>query len=275
MDIRPRTIAITNRKGGSGKTTTAVNVAAELTARDARVLIIDLDPQNHVAIGLGLQEDVRIGSHCVFAGKESQLSQAIHSTPTGVDVIPADPAFDGSHPGGDWHRLRRALCHPAFEPYDVIILDTPPSMDSILMNALMASGSVLVPLIPHHLAAAGVRALSRLFMRASLSGGHQPNLLGILPVMVDRRVRLQRSVLDELAAEFGATRILRGIRSDIRLAEAFGEGRPVRDVAPRSRGSMDYFLVAEALVRGAGLPNLEHGCVDVYPKSQALQGGLQ
>ncbi|MEA5446762.1 ParA family protein [Gammaproteobacteria bacterium AB-CW1] len=248
MNVRDRTIAVTNRKGGSGKTTSAVNMAAELNARGYRILVVDLDPQNHVAMGLGLEGPVAMGSHCVFTNAGQPLHQGLRPTPAGVDVIPADPRFDASHTGSDWHCLQQALSHPAFQAYDAILLDTPPSMDAVLMNALMASGSVLVPLIPHHLAAAGVRALSRLFMRASLGGGHRPRLMGILPIMVDRRVRMHSQVLDELAAEFGGERILRGIRSDIRLAEAFAAGKPVRESAPRSRGAMDYFMATESLI---------------------------
>lgn len=274
MNHRERIIAITNRKGGSGKTTSVVNIAVELVARGYRVLVVDLDPQDHVAIGLGVTEPSTSGSHVIFAGGESRLPGLIRSSPVGVDVVPADSQFDSSHTGKDWHCLRRALNQSVFDDYDYILIDTPPSMDAVLMNVLVASGSVLIPLIPHYLAATGVRELSRLFVNAALSGGHRPRLLGILPVMVDRRVRLQQSVLNELSSEFGVFRVMRGIRSDIRLAEAFGKGRPVRDFAPRSRGAMDYFIAVDALLKDSPICLNRNTRPVEREVPHAIQGGL-
>jgi len=167
----------------------------------------------------------------------------------GLDLIPAEADFDSSHVGSNPRRLHQALSTGGFAEYDLILLDTPPSIDAVLMNALVAAQGVVVPLLAHHLAAHGVRELSRLFVRASVLGGGPTRLLGFLPIMLDRRVRMQKTVLASLAEEFGERRIMRGIRSDVRLAEAFAAGQAVRDFAPSSRGAMDYYLAAEWLIR--------------------------
>lgn len=247
MKAGGRVLTVANRKGGTGKTTTVVNLAAEMSARGRRVLVVDLDTQGHVAAGLGLGSVSGPGAHDVFAPAGPPLQQAIRNSPYGMDVIPARMDFDASHVGADHGRLARALSDPAFARYELVLIDTPPSIDAITMNALLAADGVLIPLVPHHLSGEGVRQLSRLFFQAAMERGDHLGLMGLLPIMSDRRVRLQRQVLAELGREFGEQRILRGIRSDIRLAEAFAEACPVREHAPRSRGAMDYYLLAEEL----------------------------
>jgi len=258
MAEKPYILAICNRKGGSGKTTTAVNLAAEFSRVGMKVLLIDLDPQNHVRLGLGIAVKDVPGAHALFSESQAEsadqalLKSRIRSR-GGIDLIPATEDFDASHVGADPRRLHKALGHSDFEQYDLIVLDTPPSIDAVLMNALVAANGVLLPLMPHHLAVQGVRDLSRLFVRASVLGGGPTRLIGFLPIMVDRRVRLQKAVLETLADEFGQERCLRGIRSDIRLAEAFAEGQTIQEFAPSSRGAMDYRLTAELLLHEPGL----------------------
>lgn len=247
MSCDRRVLTVANRKGGTGKTTTVVNLAAEMAARGRRVLVVDLDTQGHVATGLGVTVDGGPGAHDVFSPRGPVLVEAIRGSSFGPDVIPARTDFDASHVGADHGRLARALSDGSLAGYERILIDTPPSIDAITMNALLAADGVLIPLVPHHLAGEGVRQLSRLFFRAAMERGDHLGLMGLLPIMTDRRVRLQRQVLEELGREFGERRILRGIRSDIRLAEAFAEGCPVRAHAPRSRGAMDYYLLAEEL----------------------------
>lgn len=243
------TLAVTNRKGGSGKTTTAVNLAAELAARGQRVLLVDADSQGHCALGLGVSVPAHKGSvHDLF--RESQVTGAelvVPSRQPGLDLIPADTRFDGQLPYQDKNLLAQAL-RPLQKEYDVVIIDTPPSADCLLINALNAATGVLIPLVPQVLGSAGVRQLSQLFYQVASQGRPDLKLMGLVPIMCDRQVPSHARVLTELSLTFGNQRILRGIRTDIRLAEAFGAGQPIREYAPRSRGAMDYFMLAETLL---------------------------
>jgi chromosome partitioning protein len=134
--------------------------------------------------------------------------------------------------------------------YDLIVLDTPPSLDGLLLNALCAADRVLVPFVPHFLSGEGVRQLARVIFRVA-SRGMNDNLkvLGFVPVMLDARIGLHREVCEDLGQQFGRNRLLPGIRVDIRVAEAFGRGKPVRQHAANSRAAQDYAVVADAIER--------------------------
>ncbi|NDY90497.1 ParA family protein [Ideonella livida] len=253
-----RVLAITNRKGGSGKTSCAVNLAAEWAAAlpprpdgpRARVLLVDLDSQGHCAVGLGVQPARGAPTvHGFLAGRHA-LRPAIVPTPVpGLDLVPADPLFEHGQARPDERTLARALREEGLaEAYEVILLDTPPSLDLLLLNALCAAERVVVPLMPHHLSAEGVKQLARLMFRVSSQGlNPQLRLLGFLPVMLDGRIGVHRQVLADLGRQFGPQRLLPGIRNDIRVAEAFGAGKPVRLHAPGARATADFGQALQAL----------------------------
>ncbi|MGL6045220.1 MAG: ParA family protein, partial [Vogesella sp.] len=223
-------LAVSNRKGGSGKTASAVNMAANLAATGKRVLLIDLDTQGHCALGLGVATGRSAPSvHDLFS-KGAPLRPALQATSwPGLCLLPANPLFahgSGSH---DELLLHYALQQEGFcDEFDIIVLDTPPSLDVLLLNALYAAQWVLVPFVPHFLAGEGVRQLARTLFRIASSGNHLGlHLLGLLPVMYDQRVGMHRRTLSDMAQQFGALRMLPAIRNDIRLAESFAAGQPL------------------------------------------------
>lgn len=247
-------LAISNRKGGTGKTTTAVNIAAEMAARGVPTLLIDLDTQGHAAVGLGLVPPAKdeATSHDVFSRPGARLRQAIRPTGfAGLAVTVADPLYDGVGGNADPTLIAGHLRDEGLlEEFGLIVIDTPPSLDPLLSNALAAAHGVLVPLLPHPLGLNGVQQLTRLLFRTGSTVNPDLKLIGLLPVMIDHRVRLHHDIQNDLARQFGPRRVLPGIRGDIKLAEAFRDGKPIRAYAPRSRGAIDYAQLASGLADG-------------------------
>lgn len=251
MSAAPFVLSVSNRKGGSGKSTTVVNLAAEWAASGRRVLVVDLDTQGHAGLGLGLTAARgQPTAHDLFRRPEVDLIAAARpSAWPGLSCVPADPLFEGEG-CRDPDLLARQLRRPELaERFDLILLDTPPSLDFLLINALTAADGVLIPMLPHVLSAEGVSQLSRLFFRVARTSNPDLRLLGILPVMVNPRINHHQDSLAAVTRQFGAERMMRGIRSDIALAESFAAGQPARVYAPRSRGAMDYFLLAGDLAQ--------------------------
>lgn len=247
-----RILAISNRKGGSGKTATSVNLAAELALRGERVLLIDLDSQGHCGLGLGLKaQRGQCTAHGLLAGRNG-LAEAIWQSPwDGLHLVPADPLFEHGSGNQDETLLWQALQREGLLlRYDTIVLDTPPSLDALLLNALCAADRVLVPFVPHFLAGEGVRQLARVLFRVASKGSNDRlKVLGFLPVMMDLRIGQHREVTQGLSHQFGPQRLLPGVRNDIRVAEAFAAGRPVRVHAPASRAAQDYARAVDAALR--------------------------
>lgn len=240
-------IVVTNRKGGTGKTTTSVNLAAEFAAIGRRVLLIDMDTQGHCAVGLDITpaKDAPT-AHSLFLSSGFCLAEAVHSTAwPNLDLIPANTLSEHDSCGGEPTRLARALRDEGLiEKYDLIIIDSPPSLDGLLMNALCAATRVLVPFVPHHLSGEGIRNLSRVLFKVASGPNPDLKLLALLPIMQDRRIGQHRIVTDGVSHQFGKGRLLSGIRTDIKLAEAFAHRRPVRAYMPACRGAEDYALAA-------------------------------
>ncbi|MBV5327885.1 MAG: ParA family protein, partial [Chlorobium sp.] len=243
-------IVVTNRKGGTGKTTTSVNLAAEFAAQGQQVLLIDMDTQGHCAVGL----DITLAKdaptvHSLFLSTEALLADAVYPTAwPNLSLVPANPLFEHGSGKGDSTRLARALHNEGLKAqYDLILIDSPPSFDDLLMNSLCAARKVLVPFVPHHLSGEGIRNLARILFRVASDSNPDLKLLALLPIMLDRRIGQHRSVTDGVARQFGYGRLLSGIRTDIKLAESFAHRQPVRTYMPGCRGAEDYALAAREI----------------------------
>ena len=253
-------IAISNRKGGTGKTTVSVNLAAELAALGRRVLLVDLDSQGHCAVGLGIKPSAAdAAAHRIFTDPEARLAPVILATAyTNLYLAPADQLFEHGSGIRDPLRLSRALAEPdILQSFDVVIVDTPPSLDLLLLNALTAANWVLVPYVPHHLSFEGIRQLMRVLFKVMMRDNPHLKILGFLPTTAAEHIRQHRQVSNEVSRQFGAHRVLSGIRNDIRLAEAFAAGKPVRHYSPKSRGALDFAALAASLA-----PILARGSCD-------------
>lgn len=238
-------VVVANRKGGTGKTTTAVNLAAHWAKQGHQTLLIDLDTQGHVAVGLGMAHlNNQDTIHHLLREPQAGIMSCVK--PTLVDklsLIAADTHLMHGEP--DILALQHLL--KTAHPYARIIIDTPPSLDSLLLNGLAAANMVLTPFVPDYLAQIGVEQLAALFYQVASRYNPDLHWLYLLPVMKDRRKKLQQRVLAQLAKQFGKKRLLRGIRNNIKLAEAFEQGCPVHAYAPKCAGNMDYWLLAQQI----------------------------
>ncbi len=247
----PYIIAVGSRKGGAGKTTTAVNIAVELASRGKRTLLVDLDSQGHIPTALGI--DVSFPStmtiHGILSSKNAIDSAVIPTNFENLSIIPSDPHFEGQCAGCDGCRLARELRTEDFASrFDIVVIDMPPAFDLMVRNALMSADACLIPLLPHPASYDGLRQMVQAIHRIAIARPGPLPRIGIVPVMMDPRIVLHRRMIEQAAEQFGDKTMLRGIRTDIKLAEAFEFGKPIRQYAPRSKGALDYYLLAETLM---------------------------
>jgi chromosome partitioning protein len=255
-------LAITNQKGGVGKTTTAINLGASLAANEVRVLVVDSDPQGNATTGLGIAKDPDRPSlyHVLLAGVNS--ADAVLKTEfEGLDIIPADKNLVGANLElveihGRELRLRQVL-EPLRDQYAYILIDCPPALDLLTLNALMAADSVLVPIQCEFFALEGISELMDTIDRIRGSFHHPLEIEGILLTMFDDRTNLTRQVEADLKAFFGNQVFETVIPRSIRLAEAPSYGKPILSYDVRSRGAESYIKLAkEILSPGRRLRNI-------------------
>ena len=251
--VAARVIALISKKGGVGKTTSAVNLAAAFAERGRRTLVVDLDPQASASLSLGLRRGDLIPSAADLLLRRKRLGEVVRATSVpGLDLVTAsiDLASLESELGfqsSEEMRLAGLLRGPQLSGYDLVFIDCPPSFTLLSRNAITAADGFVVPVVPHFLAVEGLRGLldsvDRLRHRCR-SGGP---LLGILPTMVDFRTRLSQETLDELRQEFGDKVFAVTIRTNVRIAEAPSQGLPVLQYDPDATGSGAYRLAADEL----------------------------
>jgi chromosome partitioning protein len=248
-----RVFAIANQKGGVGKTTTAINLAASLAANDVRVLVIDSDPQGNATTGLGIAKNTdRPSLYHVLLGDASPKDAIAHTEFEGLDLISADKNLVGANlelvdiPNREF-RLRSRIAEIR-EDYGFIIVDCPPALDLLTLNALLAADSVLVPIQCEFFALEGISELMDTIDRVRESFGHPLKVEGILLTMYDERTNLARQVAADLKEFFGDEVFTTVIPRSIRLAEAPSFGKPILSYDPRSRGAESYIRLAKEIL---------------------------
>ena len=246
-------LAVTNQKGGVGKTTTAINVAASLAANDLKVLVIDSDPQGNATTGLGATKDPAKPSlyHLLLGGAD--LADAlIHTSFDGLDLIPSDKNLVGANlelvdsPRREF-RLQEKIT-PAKAEYDYILIDCPPALDLLTLNALLAADSVLVPIQCEFFALEGISELMDTIERVRESFGHPLEIEGILLTMFDDRTNLTRQVATDLRDFFREQVFKTVIPRSVRLAEAPSYGKTILAYDVRSRGAESYIRLAKEIL---------------------------
>ncbi len=246
-------IAISNQKGGVGKTTTAINLGASLAASELNVLVIDSDPQGNATTGLGIKKDPDKPSlyHVLLGGVPADT--AIVSTALeGLSIIPADKNLVGANlelvdvPNREL-RLRDAIATIRHQ-FTHILIDCPPALDLLTLNALVAADSVLVPIQCEFFALEGISELMDTIDRIRDSFQHRLALEGILLTMFDDRTNLTRQVAADLKQFFAEDVFRTVIPRSIRLAEAPSFGKPILGYDPRSRGAESYIKLAKEIL---------------------------
>jgi chromosome partitioning protein len=246
-------VAITNQKGGVGKTTTSINLGASLAANDLRVLLVDFDPQGNSTSGLGIDKNPEILTvyNALLGGMP--IERAILKTECeGLDIIPADKNLVAANLelvdlSDREHRLKEVLdeIRPS---YDYILIDCPPALDLLTLNALVAAQSVLIPIQCEFFALEGISQLMDTIDKVRDSFSHQLKIEGILLTMYDERTNLTRQVADDLRDFFKNEVLHTVIPRSIRLAEAPSFGKPILMYDPRSRGAESYIKLAKEIL---------------------------
>jgi chromosome partitioning protein len=245
-------VAVANQKGGVGKTTTAVNLGAYL-ALGVRVLLVDLDPQANATSSLGLDPNgVELSTYDALIGQAPLRAAIVETGRAQLEIAPASRALAGAQvelvdlPERE-RRLKNALTEVA-GAYDVVIVDTPPSLGILTVNALVAADLLLAPVQCEYLALEGVAQLMETIELVRATLNPRLELLGMLMTMYDPRTRLSPQVVEEVRRHFPERTFNTVIPRSVRLSEAPSYGKPVLEYEPTSRGASAYADLAQELI---------------------------
>ena len=247
-----KTVVISNRKGGSAKTTTSVNLSAQLALDGYSVLLIDFDTQGHASIGVGSRGCDENGAHSIFFG--NTLSSTFMPTVLeNLTLAPALEMFDvyeyADLRGVLKNRFKKERLSDFF---DYCIIDTPPTYDAILKNSLEVADAVVIPVVPHHLGVVGVGQMIRAIYQMGIDGGNKIDIVKALPVMYNPHILEHKKAIDSIGNSFGKDKLFTPIGIDINLAKQFELKKPVVMADRRKKGAKDYKRFTQELLVAFG-----------------------
>jgi len=254
-----RIFCIANQKGGVGKTTTAVNLAAGLAQIGQRVLLVDLDPQGNATMGSGVDKRALPASVYDVLLESATLAEARQTSPSGhYDLLGANRELAGAEVElveleRRERRLRQAL-QTARDDYDFVLIDCPPSLSMLTLNGLCAAHGVIVPMQCEYFALEGLSDLVNTIKQVHANLNPELEIIGLLRVMFDPRITLQQQVSEQLKAHFGDKVFETVIPRNVRLAEAPSYGQPGVVFDPAAKGAQAFVAFAQEMVQRLGRP---------------------
>ena len=241
-----KTIVVSNRKGGSAKTTTAVNIASGL-AKFGSVLLLDFDTQGHASIGVGCDLNETLGVHSIFEGKtlSETFIPTVHENLTLSPALAFCDVYEYSNLSGILKQ--RFQDEKIADFFDYCIIDTPPTFDALLKNSLEVADVVLIPFVPHHLGVVAVGQMMRALYKSAIDFKRELADVYILPVMFNPHLNEHKESVQKVRTSFGENKLLSPIGIDIKLAKQFEIGSPITLNLKRSKGLKDYNNCVEEL----------------------------